>query len=265
MKHSKKLAPKKNFKLSIVTVVFNMTYELQKTIESVISQSYNDMEFIVIDGGSSKDTINIINKYKHYIDIFVSEPDDGIYDAMNKGIGLANGEWINFMNAGDVYFNQNTLKEIFENSSYANFNFIVGDTLINYPKFQKIKKVGNISEWWKGSQFIHQSTFIRSDYHKNNLYNVSAKIGADYEFFYHAIENNESFYIYKKNISIFDAGGVSDKKRILALFSNLKFLMRRKFSFKFVIFYLYRIIIEFIKAKVKSILPNSIVSRIQKI
>ena len=90
-------------KLSVITVVYNDVHNLEKTILSVISQNVNNLEFLVIDGGSTDGTDKLIEKYGEFINIFISEPDEGIYNAMNKGVRLASGEWISFLNAGDVY------------------------------------------------------------------------------------------------------------------------------------------------------------------
>ena len=88
--------------ISIITVVMNGAQFLENTILSVIEQNYDNIEYIVVDGGSSDKTLKIIKKYEHIIDYWISENDNGIYDAMNKGLNLSRGEWINFMNAGDL-------------------------------------------------------------------------------------------------------------------------------------------------------------------
>jgi len=89
--------------ISIITVVFNGEQLLEKTIQSVINQTYDNVEYIIIDGGSTDRTIEIIQKYEHAIDYWISENDKGIYNAMNKGISLATGAWVNFMNGGDIF------------------------------------------------------------------------------------------------------------------------------------------------------------------
>ena len=88
-------------KVSVVTVCLNAVNEIERTMLSVLDQTYTNIEYIVIDGGSTDGTVDIIRKYQDRIAHFISEPDKGLYDAMNKGIDLATGEWINFMNAGD--------------------------------------------------------------------------------------------------------------------------------------------------------------------
>ena len=100
-------------KLSIITVNYNDSKGLERTINSVISQSFRDYEFIVIDGGSADDSVDVIKKYEQYIDYWVSETDGGIYPGMNKGLRQAKGEYVNFMNGGDCYHSTDVLENIF--------------------------------------------------------------------------------------------------------------------------------------------------------
>lgn len=92
-----------NLKISIITVVYNGISEIEKTIQSVLNQTYPNIEYIIIDGGSTDGTIDIIKKYQGQLAYWVSEPDEGIYYAMNKGIQKATGEWIHFRNCGDYF------------------------------------------------------------------------------------------------------------------------------------------------------------------
>jgi len=99
-------------KVTVVTVTYNAEQYLEQTIKSVIEQDYSNIEYIIIDGGSTDRTLEIIKKYEKYLAYWVSEPDDGIFYAMNKGIEVATGDWINFLNAGDTYVNKNILSKV---------------------------------------------------------------------------------------------------------------------------------------------------------
>ena len=100
-------------KVSIITVVYNDVKNIRSTIESYLSQSYDNKEYIIIDGGSNDGTMDIVNLYRDRIDVVVSEPDKGIYDAMNKGIKRATGNWIGILNSGDTFVSTDTLKTVF--------------------------------------------------------------------------------------------------------------------------------------------------------
>ena len=104
-------------KFTIITVSYNAESCIEGTIKSVLIQSYKNIEYIIIDGGSTDNTLKIINKYKKEIDIIVSEPDQGIYDAMNKGLNLAKGHFVNFLNAGDTFYNNEVLSLVSKYSS----------------------------------------------------------------------------------------------------------------------------------------------------
>ena len=118
--------------ISVVTVCYNAADTIEKTMLSVLNQTYHDIEYIIIDGGSTDGTVEIIRKYADRIAYWVSEPDKGIYDAMNKGIKVATGEWINFMNAGDEFVDANVLDKLFFAKTVANVDVIYGNTLMEY-------------------------------------------------------------------------------------------------------------------------------------
>lgn len=118
---------KTNPKISVVTVTYNCIGVLEDTLKSVISQEYSNVEYIVIDGKSSDGTLNLIDKYKDHISILVSEPDKGIFDAMNKAIKLVTGDWILFMNAGDTFADDNVLTSVFSNHIESNVGVVFGD------------------------------------------------------------------------------------------------------------------------------------------
>ena len=117
-------------RVSIVTVVFNGVSIIEDTIKSVINQTYDNLEYIIIDGGSTDGTIDIIKKYEDKISLWISEPDKGIYDAMNKSLDRLCGLWVNFMNAGDYFYSENAIQEIFgQNNDYSSYAVVYGDRI----------------------------------------------------------------------------------------------------------------------------------------
>ena len=201
--------------ISIITVVLNGEKQLDRTIQSIINQTYNNIEYIIIDGRSTDRTFDIINNYKDIIDYWVSEEDEGLYDAMNKGIDIATGEWINFMNAGDEFYNYSVLKNLFNNIDYKETEIIYGNHQIIYPSgHNRFVKAGTTKNIWKGEQFSHQSSFVKKSYLKINKFNHQNKIASDFELYYKAFKDCRKFQFIDLTIAKFEAGGVSDVKRI---------------------------------------------------
>ncbi len=202
--------------VTVVTVVLNNKDGLEKTIKSVINQTYPNVEYIVIDGGSTDGTLDVIRRYENYIDYWISESDEGIYDAMNKGILLALGKWINFMNSGDCFVNLNVLYKIFIDiyNEVFNYDIIYGNTVINYGKFERIFKAKNVKEIKKGMVFCHQSSFIKTSLHKKKLYNsLKYKLAADFDFFFTSYLEERFFKKLDTTISKNSIGGESFVKR----------------------------------------------------
>jgi len=151
--------------VSIITVVLNGEKYLEETIKSVINQTYPNVEYIIIDGGSTDGTVDIIKKYENYIDYWVSESDKGIYDAMNKGIDVILGEWVNFMNAGDTLASEEVLKKVFFTITkkclliYGNTNvYEENGTFITTLKALKFTK-SNLNKFATRT-VCHQSVFV---------------------------------------------------------------------------------------------------------
>ena len=168
-------------KLSIITICYNEP-DLEKTCESIVNQTWQDFEWIVIDGGSNQETLDIFEKYKYRIDTFISEPDNGRYNAMNKGIKLAKCDYINFLNAGDYYTTKDILHEVI--SHKLDKDIIYGD--INFIKDKKISvetfsKRVNLQYLYSG-YIPHPSSFIKKElFEKYGLYDESYKVVADWE------------------------------------------------------------------------------------
>jgi len=249
--------------ISIITVVYNGEKYLEETIRSVINQTYDNVEYIIIDGGSSDGTLDIIKKYEDQIDYWISEKDKGIYDAMNKGVDVVSGEWINFMNAGDMFYDDKVLINISKFHIDENIQCIYGDVSTNYGNFEVIKKAGNISELNKGMQFSHQSLFVKSDYHKANKFDLSYKSAGDFNFIFNSYMDNVQFFYARLIFSKVSNGGVSDIKRINSLKEAKKIVLSRSDTL-LNRFYFYRLFTKiFMIDTIKKILPLAFVQYLQ--
>ncbi|WP_303236319.1 glycosyltransferase family 2 protein [Phocaeicola coprophilus] len=179
-------------KISIITISYNAFKDIESTILSVINQTYPNIEYIIIDGGSTDGTVDIIKKYESKISYWISEPDNGIYDAMNKGIQKATGQWINFMNAGDSFYN-NKIVETFTKICPSQADIVYGDTMIRLSVGNLLDKAKPIEQITKGMVFGHQATFIKTDLHKKMLFDTKYKSSGDYNFFYQAYKHGYKF------------------------------------------------------------------------
>ena len=203
----------KNLTISIITVVFNASSLIEKTIQSVLSQSYKHIEYIIIDGNSTDGTKEIIKKYEKDLVYWVSEKDDGIYDAMNKGLEVASGEGILFLNAGD-YFVGNVLTET-----------------IGIPSFLPIKYKNNfgniidakIKNFKQGIPNSHQGIIFEN---RGLRYDLSYKIASDYDYFLrHGYDDKLPIsdvdgYVYYDNIGLSSINFKQRDKEVLKIIKN---------------------------------------------
>ena len=196
--------------LSIITICYNEK-QIERTCKSIVNQTWQDFEWIVVDGGSTDGTLDILNKYKDRINILISEPDTGIYNAMNKGIKLASGTYLNFMNGGDAFYEENTLENVFKNTTYTD-DVLYGNycCFFNNIKRPNVLPTKIAPEQWLYRTLNHQSTFIKKElFNKNGLYNENFKIAADCEKFIIFYQNGASFKYIPYTISLFDMEGIS--------------------------------------------------------
>lgn len=212
-------------KISIITINYNDKIGLTKTIESVKNQTYNLFEFIIIDGGSTDGSTDVIAKYNDKIDYAISEKDSGVFNAMNKGIRAANGEFVLFMNGGDCFENNNILHEIVPllNDQY---DIYYGNNYKATPNSKRLKTYPsklNFSFFYTSS-INHQSTFIRKSlFDKYFYYNENYKIASDWEFFVYTIcYKNVPYRYIDKTIAIYDFTGISSRPESSQLFEEEK-------------------------------------------
>ena len=198
--------------ISIVTVVYNGEEFLEKTILSVLNQSYDNIEYIIIDGGSIDGTVDIIKKYEDKIDYWVSEKDSGIYDAMNKGSEIATGNFINFMNAGDVFYKNESIASIVEKCFdlkkvyFARAKLNKNELSWLYPN--ENYNGDTIDIWLKKALPNHQAMFFPKHFYKNINYNLKYKIGSDSDYKFKA-QKQCGFIFIDEIVCEFELGGIS--------------------------------------------------------
>lgn len=209
--------------VTIITITYNAAEFLEETIKSIIYQDYTNIEYLIIDGKSKDTTLDIINKYNNSISSWISEPDEGIYDAMNKGIEKATGEWILFMHAGDIFYSHSTISNVFkllENST----DVICGDTYYyNNSKELVLKKYGGADSLYDGgfNFACHQSVFSKTKILKDNPFSKEYKIVSDYEFLLKTYKKGFIFQFIDIPVSIYLNGGFSKQNRIKARIEEL--------------------------------------------
>jgi len=176
-------------KITVITICLNNFSDIEATINSVISQNYNDIEYIVIDGGSTDGTLDIINLYSNNIALFISEKDNGIYNAINKGILMATGDVVGLLHAGDEFYENNVLQSVSERFNNSEVDLIYGHSIILSRKSKAIVRINKSppynSKLLKLGWFpSHQSIYAkRSVFDKCGLYKEKYNIAGDYEFF----------------------------------------------------------------------------------
>ena len=215
-------------KISIVTVVFNSEKFIRKTIESVVDQDYDNIEYIIIDGGSTDKTTEIINSYIEHIDTYISETDEGLYDAMNKAMKYVHGDYIMFLNSGDKIYKNNTIGNLF-NPLQNNPDIIYGDTILiradgHETGLRRLRPPEKLS--WKSLQMgmlvCHQSFIVSKE--KLLKYNLYHKYSADFDWMIRTLKVSEKIYNSKIIISAFLEGGKTSKTIIPGLLERFRIM-----------------------------------------
>jgi glycosyltransferase involved in cell wall biosynthesis len=207
-------------KLSIITINLNNREGLQRTIQSVVSQTFTDFEYIIIDGGSTDGSVEVIREYVDRIDYWISEPDTGIYNAMNKGIRLAKGEYLLFLNSGDWLADENVVKDFYK--SKLNEDVISGNVVMKNAKneiWESPQKDKLVFYVFYRTTIPHQATFIlKYLFLQYGFYNENNHIVSDWEFFLECLMiNNCSYNHFDRIISYCDMTGISQNSSFATL------------------------------------------------
>lgn len=200
-------------KVTVVTAVLNDAGHIEQTILSVISQTDIEIEYIIVDGGSKDGTLELIGKYKDKISLLISEPDRGVYDAMNKGIKYSTGDFVYFINSGDVLLNPSILSKIKLEELKERNAIIYGNVVVAYGNIEALEKPRpffNSKMKFKGIGICHQSMFFPGELIRNEKYDLSYNIAADYDLAYRLWRKGTVFLYKDITIAKYDWGkGIS--------------------------------------------------------
>lgn len=216
--------------ISIITITKNNAIGLESTLQSILSQKCKDFELIVIDGASNDSTPQIIQKYSSAIDTWVSEQDDGISDAYNKGIGFARGRYLYFLNGGDTFYDCNSIGEAnrylikYIERDLVFFKVIV-DKDIEIPS---LKYKGNVRRIIKDVQIPHQGAFIKNEVARMYRFDKRYKIRMDFDFYLRLLKSNCSYEFIDRPICMYQKGGISMKKQNRYSFYHEEHLIRKE-------------------------------------
>ena len=208
-------------KISVVTVVRNAVDALRSTVESVVAQTYDNIEYVIIDGASTDGTVDYVKKLGPRVDKFVSEPDKGIYDAMNKGIDASTGDFLIFMNAGDVFYSTETVSKIFEGNEYSEFGVVYGDVAKKASDGVAVVKRAGEPRNSHRMFFCHQSAFYRREELVKERFDISHRMSADIHQVKRLYKKGVRFIRVDVPVAIFDTGGISNVRRSDGLRDNI--------------------------------------------
>lgn len=184
-----------NPKISVITAVWNDAEHIEKTIQSVLSQTFPDIEYIIIDGGSNDGTVDVIEKYADKIAYWVSESDKGVYDAMNKGIAASTGDFVIFMNSGDTFHSMDAIEKMISDSESSN-SLIYGNVSVKYWDGVVVEKPHEFFKTFmkfKGVGICHQTVFFPGEIIRKMKYDLSYRIASDYDLMYRMWKNGINF------------------------------------------------------------------------
>ncbi len=219
--------------ITVITAVFNARKTLEATIQSVLGQTYGSIEYIVIDGGSTDGTLEIIRKYEHDIGYWLSEPDKGVYDAMNKGILASTGSWLNFLNANDVFADQSTVEDIAITCLHGDAKFVYSDVLLKNDNHQPKRFACDHTRLI----INHQASIYRRSLHdEHGLYLVARGITISDYLFFSLIERGDYLKV-DRPIALYDTTGISQSRSAVEQKFIVDYLLNGMPKLKFLIYF----------------------------
>ena len=244
--------------ITVVTVLRNGAAYLERTMLSVLNQTYDNVEYIVVDAASTDGTLDIIKKYEPYIDVWISEPDKGSHDAINKAAQLITGDWVIILHCGDCFNNDRVLEDVFIKNKiygdvvYGNFIGLVGE---NRPALYV--SAPNTDKLWQGMIFCHQAMFARASLVKKFKYDTRYLISADYDFIMSCFLDRAIFQKVDVIVAKIDTSGASSQHWLKARMENWRIARRFKKSIKINLFHIYGIVYDVLFRVFKKILTSA--------
>ena len=256
--------------ITIITAVLNGTSHLEQTIQSVLNQGYDNIEYIIVDGGSTDGTLDIIRRYDDKLAYWLSEPDKGIYDAMNKGIALSNGEIVGLINSDD-YYEKGAIEQVID--AYGKYG--VNNRTIIYGNYYILDEIINVKtellsdlRFWRGMSICHQAMFVTRDiYQTVSLYDTTLKYAADYDFLVNAIRthvnfiNTDKFLVTFRNVGATYNNVLSSYKESLSILRQHSGLFSRHFMMFFFFRFIKSVVVTAVRASLKKFVSKDTLAR----
>lgn len=282
--------------ISIITIVKNDASALERTISSVSQQVLKSFEFIIVDGGSADGTLDVIKSHTDCVSSWISEPDHGIYDAMNKGLAHATGDWVIFLNAGDTFSNQEVLQRILSDGSpnasiflssvnqdtehrvtdtvhdpgiistgAGDAEVIYGDSIADYGQFQIYRKAGSPADLWKGMFCNHQSMLFRRKLFFHREFRTDLDIAGDHEFIYRIHSEGFTFAYLPIPVVTWHTRGVSNRRQVKSVVERYKMVKQyHRYSLSRKCYYLLLLLLAAMVKVAYLIIPGSLMMPVIK-
>mgnify|MGYP006102743481 FL=1 len=233
-------------KISIIVVCLITRVSFIKTIESIRSQINQNYEIIVIDGGSIDGTVKEIIKMKSFFSFYSIKKDNGIYDAMNKGIDQIQSDWAMFLNSGDIFFDNRVLDRLI-NSKMPQSDIIFSNTVVKNDNLKYVVPSKQFNNNTITMPFCHQSTIVKTSLLKYHKFNVDYKFSSDFDFFLKCYKQNKIFFYFDNILSTVESGGISDNQRQKVYKENLRILNKARPSLLIYMLMLRQFLVSLVK------------------
>lgn len=250
-------------RVTVVTVVLDQADVIERTLASVVGQDYPHLEYIVVDGQSTDGTLDVIQRYESRITRWVSGRDGGPYGGMNRGASLATGEWIIFMNGGDLFVDHDAIRQVFNRCDASQCDVIYGDGIVCGDGYRALERTAPTATLADGNGFSHQAAFVRTDLQQAFGFDVTEKVAADYDLFLRLRKAGKVFRHVDVVICEFFLGGVSTLRRDDTI--RLRHRVYKKHFPRSELVLWYRLAVLGVKVATRALVPSSLWEGVKRI